>query len=468
MTGKPRDPEEVIRAWLADSAPDRAPASLRETLEDATSGPAGNARSWSRADDPRFRFATRFAAGVAIIAIVASGGYILGTHGTAAPATPTTSQVWPTSTATNIRPSATSLAQSTVAQLREPGWSLVSADLPPIRQDSYQYKSPVFALESLGFIAFVPTVASQKTIVYRSADGIDWREQSSLPGNFTWVDAVTESGGRVIAVGRTGNVPAARGTAWTSADLLSWSVSTLPSPDGVEALGVAAGPAGFVAWGLGKSREFWSSTDGLAWHSVAVSGLPADASIDHLVADREGYALAGATNTLADGQERAVVWQSDDGVSWTEAWRGQTASYVMGPILKTSDGGYASFGMVDSWREGDAAVPTDILIWTSPDLIHWNSPDRVGRPGWARNFSAGPGCYVAAGAQPPAGSDGVFDDGTLGVWTSVDGQRWQTLTDIPTDPHIQVLSVTGDGKHVVIAFVDQDGVLEFLVGGGAP
>ena len=62
----------------------------------------------------------------------------------------------------------------------------------------------------------------------------------------------------------------------------------------------------------------------------------------------------------------------------------------------------------------------------------------------------------------------MFDDGTLGVWTSVDGQRWQTLTDIPTDPHIQVLSVTGDGKHVVIAFVDQDGVLEFLVGGGAP
>ena len=76
MTGKPLDPEGIIRAWLADSLPNRAPASLKEALEDSTSGPAGNTRPWSRSGVGRFRQAGRIAAAVAIIAIVASGAYL--------------------------------------------------------------------------------------------------------------------------------------------------------------------------------------------------------------------------------------------------------------------------------------------------------------------------------------------------------------------------------------------------------
>ena len=44
MSGERQDPEQIIRNWLSDSAPDRAPASLREKLEDVTTRPAGHAR----------------------------------------------------------------------------------------------------------------------------------------------------------------------------------------------------------------------------------------------------------------------------------------------------------------------------------------------------------------------------------------------------------------------------------------
>jgi len=61
MTDQRLDTEQTIRDWLSDSVPDRAPASLRETLEDVTSnrpgtlgrGPVVDMVSASRAGSPR-------------------------------------------------------------------------------------------------------------------------------------------------------------------------------------------------------------------------------------------------------------------------------------------------------------------------------------------------------------------------------------------------------------------------------
>lgn len=152
MTGKPLDPEEVIRAWLAESVPNRAPASLKEALEDATSGPAGNAQPWSRGGVGRFRLAGHIAAAVAIIAIVASGAYLYsngratspgqGTGGPSGSPTP-----MPSATGTAGVLTSPAARQPIVTQLAGSNWRLVSGAFPRMASPLWaQFQPTVFAL----------------------------------------------------------------------------------------------------------------------------------------------------------------------------------------------------------------------------------------------------------------------------------------------------------------------------------
>jgi len=258
--------------------------------------------------------------------------------------------------------------------------------------------------------------------------------------------------------------------AWTSDDLQTWRASALPAPKdplGTTAYGVAAGPAGFLAWGVGgpTGTDFWISPDGAAWRSLTTTGLPADALPDAFFDVPGGYAIRG---TLLSSQ--AAVWQSSDGATWTQTWTGPGMSgmegYALGPVVRAPDGSYISFGGAWMAPGGMTATPQDLLIWTGRDGATWTLSDRIERPGWTDGFASGPGGFVTAGAQPAPADAGVAPFGSLGVWTSPDGRTWQPLTGLPSVGPIEVLSVVGDGAHAVVVCVDQAGDLQLVVGDG--
>ena len=245
----------------------------------------------------------------------------------------------------------------------------------------------------------------------------------------------------------------------------TWHATKLPAPADTRAYGIAVGPAGLLAWGFSETAtEFWISTDGVAWRSLATSGLPAESPIDELYAVPGGYAIRGFLS------DRAAVWRSSDGATWTQAWTGPAPSgmefYALGPIAKAPDGSYVSFGIAGMAPGGGTSVPFDLIVWTSNDLVHWTQSARVPAPGWTEGFAAVPGGFVAAGAQPAAGDAGVVSWGSLAVWISPDGRTWQPIVGVSVAGPIEVLSVVSDGTHAVVTYVDKDGNLRLLVGTG--
>lgn len=493
MTGKPLDPEEVIRAWLAESVPNRAPASLKATLDSATSGPAGRARPWPSSGGHRLRFAGRVAAAAAILAIAATGAYLYGNGRASSPGASPSASAAAIGSPTNTRQATPSPASPRplpiVTQLPGSNWLLVSGALPQmVTPPGAQFQPTVFALtgRSGGFIAFVPstegTVSHRSggavlaafttplvTRVYQSTDGINWSEQAPLPGDAASVRAVEESGGQIVAVGWTGDMPNETAMAWTTSDLLTWHAAKMPVPPQSDTysyvFGVAAGPAGFLAYGYaGNTSEFWISADGLSWTTLATSGLPVEPPIDALYGNPEGWEIRGF---LFD---RSATWQSNrDGSVWKQTWTGPGPSgmegYALGPIFKAPGGGFLSFGSVAMSPGGPSALPYDKLIWTSSDQLSWTKLDRVKSPGWIAGYATGPGGYVAAGVQAP-GDTATLPWGSIGIWTSQDGRSWKAAAGLPALESIEVIAVVGDGAHVVVTCVDELGNLQLLVGDG--
>ena len=490
MTGQRLDPEQIIREWLAESAPDRAPGSLRDAVEAATSQPAGRGRPWPRTEWRSLRFAGRVAAAIAILAIAASGAYFFSSFRAASPAGPSespsaTASAAPSATSTirpslSPSPSATPIQPVRVTPLPGSNWSLVSGAFPQmVNQIWTQYEKTVFALTSGGFVAFVPSAVtgtksqpnaatSWETRVYQSPDGIGWTQRASLPNDTATVTAVAQSGDTIVAVGSTGETPSMTATAWTTTDLLTWHATALPAPAEAGAYStvyaVASGPAGFLAWGyVGTSTRFWISADGLSWTSIAPSGLPADGPIDALYWVSDGWLIRGFLS------DRAAVWHSTDGATWTRSWTGPGPSgmefYAMGPVFKASGGGYVSFGVAGMAPGGQAEMPYDTLIWTSRDGLSWTISARVSSPGWVAGYAAGPGGYIAAGVLAP-GDPILLPVGLPAVWTSKDGRVWKAVAGLESMGSIQVLSVVGDGAHVVVVCVDQAGNVQLVVGDG--
>ncbi|MGD0248547.1 MAG: hypothetical protein ABSB75_05785, partial [Candidatus Limnocylindrales bacterium] len=403
MTGQRLDTEQVIRDWLADSAPRQAPASLRQTLEDATSRPPGHASPIPRVAGHRLILAGRLAAAVAILAVVGASAYLYGSQRTLPPAASASVQ---NSASPSGVPS--SLPSSLPSGSPALGWHpAVDPGFPKLSASPLGWNQPlVHPLQSGGFVAFVPGAAGVEARVFRSADGVSWRELPPLPGEGATVSAVAESGGLTVAVGWT-DVP----MAWVTSDLQTWHATELPGGEAAGPFSVAVGPAGFLALGSSStSTALWISTNGVGWRALTVSGLPAFINNSALFSTPTGYAIKGDSQSQFG---RAMVWQSTDGASWTEAWQGPATSsmgasketYLMGSIVPAPNGGYVSFYSVTIWPKDTLASPPDLLIWTSRDSIHWTLSGRTRIPGWMPQFAAVRGGLVGAG-QAIAGSAG--------------------------------------------------------------
>lgn len=459
MTSEPSDMERVVRQWLAETAPDQAPASLREALEREVDRPPGRARPWPRLGHDGLRFAGRVAAALAILAMVGTGAYFYGTSRANAPG------------ATGS-PHPTASAESTHQASDTPGadqlvgdWHLVNTSFQDDQPGAFQtgHLTEIAALAAGGFVAFIYDSTVDETVVYHSGDGTAWDESGTLPTKNATLTSVAEWGGRVVASGYVYDSLARRATpmAWASTDLHTWHAAVLPAPANTGVDAVAAGPAGLLAFGYVISLQlpavvtFWQSTDGLTWHTLTTKGLSTSGFVEDLSASSSGYVVR-----TDDGRPHA--WQSVDGVEWTEAWTSTdlpaTALYSMGgPTYKAPDGGYVTFGS----GAGDSA------LWTSPDLAHWTMAGRMtSYGGIASSFGSVPGGFVGAGLctvnQP------YCPDGLLAVWTSTDGLWWQLVpgtTDlVDRNLGLEVNYVISGGRHAIVVTKDSSDQIHLLVG----
>jgi len=443
---------------LEDTAPDHAPASIREALDKAVLDPAGRARPWPRSANERLRFAGRIAATLAILAIAGTGAYFYSASRSKAPSPG--ASAYPSGT---VGP--TSQASDTPGidrLIRE--WHLVDTQMVDDQPGAFQGSrlSPVVALSSGGFVAFAFNPDLDQTFVFHSSDGTAWDHVGSLPTRHATVDSVADSGGLTVAVGYSYDAKADRAVpaAWTSIDLHVWNTAALPGPVNTGAMMVTAGPHGFLASGMeltqrsGLHFTLWMSADGTTWHTVAGPSLQAGAGVEDVSADSAGYAIrtayAGAIKT----------WRSVDGDTWTEAWSRPAdpapTYFGMGrPVLKTSDGSYVTFGAGDS---------DDMVVWTSADLTTWTIAGQFTWLGMS-SFAAISGGFISAGNCV---ADGTSCTKTMtGIWTSVDGLDW-TL-DPGTTPLVDgsgliVNDVVSDGSHAIVVMRDNSDHLHLLVG----
>ena len=474
MTGQNPDTENAIREWLADSAPNAAPASLRRTLDEVTSEPAGRARR-RFARRPDLLLAGRMVAVVALVAIAASTLYVYGRKmpttsgpGSISPSTPPSASMPPSPTQANtVAPTATETLtptrppfSATVTQLPGSNWNLVSWALPFTTQTTAgAHQQPIFALPSGGFVAIMPTAAGG-TRVFESADGLAWHELAAIPTNGAVVSDVIESRGLLVAVGlivSAGKTPISA-MVWMF-DGQTWDATQLSPSDDSMANHVAAGPAGLLVSGTGPNGfELWSFKDGTTWTSSPESGIPRDADQPVLLGNAGGYTLAQLF------QPR--VWHSMDGTHWTETYRAPAlsgiSSYYMGALIKAPDGSFRSFGGIYTGTGIASPALGDTWIWASPDMAHWTLTGSIKNQGWFNDVAAVAAGFVAAGTQPT--SPGAR--GPLAAWTSRDGKVWQPLGGLPSLPDSLVLDVVGDGTHAVIVVEDAQEHLELLVGAG--
>jgi hypothetical protein len=243
--------------------------------------------------------------------------------------------------------------------------------------------------------------------VWFSADGSGWsRAELSPPeGSGTGqVISVTQRDGRFVAVGIVGDTDLGSdadraaawysddGTTWTNAPSITESSSGRANASSVAAAGSGVSPQ-YVAVGSaidesgdGQSAAVWVSDDGATWSQVAEQ--PAFGTTSKLnQAMRSVIAVGDDASFKAVGDEapneknaasRAVLWQSDDGTTWTRS----TTPKAFAPNVKK-------------------------LTSTAPFTV-----------------AVGPGYYVVGGYQSRPGDVGAQPR----AWYSTDFERWTRLT----------------------------------------
>lgn len=183
---------------------------------------------------------------------------------------------------------------------------------------------------------------------------------------------------------------------------------------------VAAGPAGFVAIGMGfddhvNQGRLWHSVDGTAWDEPAFD-LFEDKTVSALAVTADAYYVVAGTNPdrlgLGEGAVSPDVglYRSPDGETWErvsdEIWPG-------GALASTGD------GLLRQPIDGVPEWSADGLSWSRATfeggLLDSTSLDLIG------GIELGPGeMYLRA----------VSADG-FAVWRSADGRTWSRLPDPP-------------------------------------
>lgn len=262
----------------------------------------------------------------------------------------------------------------------------------------------------------------------RSSDGKTWKSGTSGPGSGPPSDIAAGPNG-IVAIGTLDEKTAS----WFSTDGIHWQYhlkvfpKSLGASDLVTVTDVVATPTGWLAVGRDDEACFvacesntqramvWTSTDGLSWTRVRSAALPGG-GMNSVTATEGGFVAGG------DSEGRAAFWTSPDGLTWARVpdpgfgAEGESISVVG---VAAAGGTIVAVGMARS------DTGSDVVAWSSTDGQTW-TPSSVESPqeGQVFNVAAVPTGFLATGPSGEASCLG-------GIWWSPDGAAW---TCEATDP----------------------------------
>ena len=210
----------------------------------------------------------------------------------------------------------------------------------------------------------------------------------------------------------------------------------------------AAGP-GLVVVGHVAARDseptderaaVWISADGTSWSRAPESETFLSARMSGVTAGGPGLVAVG--EAVRNGRGRAAVWTSTDGISWSQVAHDDTVfgELEAGPprISSVTSGGPGLVAVGDV-RSGQGASSNGV-VWTSQDGTSWSrvphDDEIFGRSEAGRCcthmtdvVAGGPG-LVAVGADWVGDEPGGSEDDGVSravVWTSSDGIVWSRV-----------------------------------------
>jgi hypothetical protein len=297
----------------------------------------------------------------------------------------------------------------------------------------------VAKLDDGGLVA-VGTAAPGRSLVWLSADGLEWSMTPNVPDREgTGLAAVAATSEAVVAVG----VREGRPVAWYSPDGRTWQPARGQDSSGHGEMNsvvafrggfVAAGGAG-PAFGEGRSAAFWTSADGRQWQRVPdAPGLHAG-HVWGVAVSRGKLVAVGTSGDPQNGP--AVSWTSRDGRDWTRSEAGPEMEGVMLSITG------ARSGFVAVGRSSDGSMAA---AWQSRDGVRWQAAPPA--PSLESDTAYGAHAEMSdvmrlGGRLVAVGWVSSSANGTGVAWTSRGGLTWERLPS--------AASLPGGGMAAVIA-----------------
>jgi DNA-directed RNA polymerase specialized sigma24 family protein len=276
------------------------------------------------------------------------------------------------------------------------------------------------------------------------------------------MEAITDGGLGLVAVGFDTSEEGQRAAVWTSVDGSIWTRvpdegTDFGTADNEVMRDVTAGGPGLVAVGSicretqveyyedGYQDEYcvdgpaavWTSDDGVTWarvpHDESIFGGKGEVEMTSVTTGGPGLVVVGSERSIDEGwydegwygveSETAVVWTSVDGITWSRLALGDAV--LDGDAMQSVTRGGP--GLVAVGSAPSAMGESIAAIWTSVDGLNWS------RVPYTRNvFGDGKGWQGGVGASSvTAGGPGLVavggPDSAAIVWISVAGIIWSQL-----------------------------------------
>jgi hypothetical protein len=317
-------------------------------------------------------------------------------------------------------PAATTLETISSSSL---SWSRVPHDEATFGGEGFQTMS--------GVTVGGPGLVAVGSAVWTSPDGTIWTRVGDQPLNGSMND-VTAGGPGLVAVGIAEDTPDDNAAVWTSADGVRWT--RVPHDEavfggiGIQVINsVTVGGPGLVAVGADEAGNadaaVWTSVDGITWsrvpHDEAIFGGPANHAMNDVTVGGPGLVAVGAE--FSARHEKAAVWTSMDGITWSRAPHNDGVlggeENVGAEMWSVTAGGPGLVAVGGRWDGPLAQRTYHAAVWTSNDGVTWTlAPDDDtvfgGDPSMRSVTVTGPGLVAVGGAT---------------VWTSRDGIRWSRI-----------------------------------------
>jgi hypothetical protein len=305
-------------------------------------------------------------------------------------------------------------------------------------------------------------------------------EQPSFHAPVGVMEAVIAGGPGLVAVGDgcSRSLPRCHAAVWTSSDGHAWTrvddssvfdVGTYPAGRWGEMTDVTAGGPGLIAVGReardsGQRAVVWTSPDGSTWTRLPNSSDFDHGTIEAVTAGGPGFVAVGTE--INGAKTVAAVYTSADGVAWKQGATvpdfdlGGTGSFNDGRTRGAMTDVVVNHGVIVA--VGSVCAPSGgacrAAVWTSSDGITWaRVPDEAGFDGNMYAATAWRDGFVAVG------DDG--HDKAPRAWFSPDGTTWTRVADvagldgafsavIALDDRLLASAVTRDLRTTVFESID--------------